>query len=98
MNNTDEDRLARLCSAAVIKFGATSQEKMLVEELAELIVALQKHGRVVRGVTIDHVAEEIADVELALYQIKTIHHLDSAVELWKIVKLDRLEKILEDSR
>lgn len=91
---TDNCRLARLCAEALHVWGPEAQERLLVEELAELIVAVMKHGRSVNGSTNDNVAEEVADVELMLFQLKMTRALGPDVERWKKIKLDRLEELL----
>lgn len=75
---------------AVIKWGVDSQVDMLIEELAELIVELQ-HCKRNRS---HNVAEEIADVEIMLSQIKPLFNEDKDVDNWKLMKAERLEKRL----
>jgi NTP pyrophosphatase (non-canonical NTP hydrolase) len=95
---TDDCRLARLCAEALHVWGPEAQERMAIEELGELIVALMKSGRLVNGSTDDEVAEEVADVELVLFQLKMTRSLGPDVERWKKIKLDRLEKLLQEAR
>ena len=73
---------------AIKKFGAEAQEKVAIEECAELIQAItHKHrGR-------DHnIAEEIADVEIMLKQLKIINNCSNEVKLIHKQKIDRLFK------
>lgn len=75
-------------AAAVDTFGAENQEWVLVGEIGELLTAMadQKRGRD----TVDHIAEETADVEIMLEQLKIIHQCRVAVRAWRRKKLTRL--------
>jgi NTP pyrophosphatase (non-canonical NTP hydrolase) len=76
-------------------WGEEAQLKMLIEECAELIVAISKFGRLVNGNELDKIAEEIADVEICIEQVSQMKNLHTAIDAWKIQKLIRLEKILK---
>ena len=68
------------------RFGEIAQEKMAIEECSELIQAIcHKHrGR-------EHnIAEEIADVEIMLEQLKIINGCHKEVEIIHQNKLRRL--------
>ena len=67
---------------------------MLFEEMAELqnAVCKQMRGRVTN---ID-IAEEVADVEIMLEQMKLIFSIENDVEEWKCCKIRRLAKRLEE--
>lgn len=75
------------------------------EELAELIVALHHYERVYNsGLDAStrqaymHVAEEIADVEIMLEQIKHIMNIpEPMIECWKQYKLRRAFEGLEEA-
>lgn len=72
------------------KYGATSQCVVAMEECSELIKELSKAIRgKANGV---HIAEEIADVEIMLEQIKLHFSIAGMVEGIKVEKLTRLEK------
>ena len=73
---------------AVIKWGVDSQIEMLIEEMGELIVALQ-HAKRKR---VNNVAEEIADVEICLRQIKPIFNKEKEVDKWHDLKIKRLSE------
>lgn len=79
------------------KWGIESQIKMCIEECGELVVALAKLDRNINGSTINHVAEEIADVEICTEQMKLILHpeMDKLVSKAKEAKLLRLEKLID---
>ena len=76
---------------AIERFGATQQEIVAIEECSELIQAItHKH----RGRK-HNLAEEIADVEIMLEQLKIINGCPLTVEAIKYLKLERLRKRLE---
>ncbi len=82
---------SEILKAALDKFGLESQLDMVIEECAELIIAIQ-HYRRDRCVW-DNVSAELADVSIVVGQLanKGTHFQD-----WKSLKLARLEKLLED--
>ena len=75
-----------IADMAIEMYGATHQEGVAIEECAELIQAItHKHrGRV------DNIAEEIADVEIMLEQLKIINSCHGEVAEIKRYKLTRL--------
>lgn len=73
-------------NAAIRVFGGSAQEEVAIEECSELIQAItHKHrGR-------EHnIAEEIADVEIMLEQLKIINNCASEVEKIRKAKVERL--------
>ena len=72
--------------------GADHQEWVFVGEAGELLDAVAdfKRGRC----DTDHIAEEIADVEIMLEQLKIIYQCHGAVKYWREAKLKRLAKKL----
>jgi NTP pyrophosphatase (non-canonical NTP hydrolase) len=89
-NSYLEDRTFK---ESIVKWGEIPQMDMLVEECAELIIAIEhyKRGRV------DHikVAEELADVYMMVQQISIIMGLPS-VEQWLKEKHTRTKRRLRD--
>ena len=94
-------------------YGYESQSRQLIEEMAELIVAINKLWRVekfcdrknimdVKGFSypeVKEIIEEIADVENMLAQIKYLLGCQDEVELEKEKKILRqLERIGDDER
>lgn len=79
--------------AAIGCYGAYNQERMATEECAELIQAINhKH----RGRK-ENIAEEIADVEIMLEQLKIINRCEEETEKIKRQKIDRLfERVFDD--
>lgn len=79
-----------ILTLAIKTFGYTAQEEIAIEECSELIQAItHKHrGR-------EHnLAEEIADVEIMLEQLKIINHCFGEVKVIRKAKIDRLHKRL----
>ena len=69
-------------------FGKQNQITMVFEETAELQKELSKH---LRGEdNIDHIAEEIADVEIMLEQMKILFDIEDRVGQYKGEKINRL--------
>lgn len=75
-------------------FGDESQKIMAIEEMSELIKELTKELRQ-RG-DIEHIAEEIADVEIMLSQLKIIYDVHERVASMREYKLNRISKIMDD--
>lgn len=83
-----------VCRKAVERYGKQSQLTMAMEEMSELTQALSKN---LRGIdNVDNIAEEIADVEIMLMQLKQIFHCGKKVNDWKLSKIARLEMRLMD--
>lgn len=89
---TDE---REICTKALAKWGDQAQIAMVFEEMAELQKELCKHlrGKKVTG----HIAEEIADVEIMLDQMKILFDIEELVEVNKRYKIARLDERLEDA-
>lgn len=88
-----------ICKKAVEKWGRISQLDKAIEELSELLQAVCKVKR--RGETwpprgdIEHLAEEIADVEIMIEQLKEMFTCGFMVSRWKDEKLLRLKLMVE---
>ena len=67
---------------------------MVIEEMSELTKELCKELRN-RG-NVDHIAEELADVEITLAQIKLIYGIDELVQQHKEFKLNRFANIMKN--
>ena len=83
---------------AVKHFGYQTQEDMFIEELAECIHATMKVKRIRKDAKlipvehIIHLAEEIADVEIMIEQMKILHELHEKVDT---IKKEKLKKLAE---
>lgn len=80
-------------NAAISHYGDL-QKTVAMEEMAELIKELSKD---IRG-TGDpmHIAEEIADTEIMLAQLKLIYGIHADVARYKNEKIERLAKRIAD--
>lgn len=82
--------------AALRIYGAQSQITMVFEEMAELQKELCKFLRGdVDAEALSRIAEEIADVEIMLDQMKLEFKCSDAVEEWRAQKVARLRERLE---
>lgn len=90
-----------LYKKAVEKWGEESQLDQMIEEMAELIVALNKYKRAKHFVAqkkdgvMDNIYEELADVKMCLEQLEYIFGL-SNVDKTLDVKLQKFIKQLND--
>lgn len=93
------EKTAKLCEAkdiyriALDKWGADAQILMVMEEMAELQKELCKNRRGRENAS--YIAEEIADVEIMLEQMKLLFEADELVKEFKGAKLRRLKARLE---
>lgn len=81
---------------AIDTFGKKMQLLVAIEELGELMKEVIK---ALRGKEdIDHIAEEAADVEIMLEQLKLMYGIDtSKIKATKIERLKRLLKVGENA-
>ena len=82
------DRESYICKQAVEVFGKDTQLLMYFEEAGELAQAIFKDKRGFKDKA--NIAEEIADVEIMLEQLKYIYKCHHAAEQFKAKKLIRL--------
>lgn len=89
--------MSNVIEEAIKHYGKQHQMMVACEEMSELIKELVKN---IRGEdNRDHIAEEIADVEIMLTQMKLLHKCSQSVSEWKLRKLERLEdRINEEKR
>lgn len=85
-----------ILSLAIQHFGREAQERMMFEEMSELQKAMCKLSRG-KG-CIDDIAQEIADVEIMLEQMKILYQCEKSTALWKHEKLERLKSLLNEGR
>lgn len=90
------DMERRTFCAALSRYGAQAQITMVFEEMAELQDVLCKflRGRV-DGDTLANIAEEMADVEIMLDQMKILFQRDSAVREQRQYKVKRLRERID---
>ena len=83
---------------AIDKHGLDNQLNMAIEEMAELIQAINKTRRYPNSLKAkEDVAEEIADVFIMLEQLILIYDCDELVDNIKDLKVRRLLKRLIDN-
>lgn len=83
---------------AIKLWGIDSQMMMVVEEASELIKAICKLRRTgVTAETVNAVAEEIADMEIMLEQLKIMFYLSEGVSEWKNYKISRLLQMIKEA-
>jgi len=88
----------KLYRLAIAKWGPQLQVDMLIEEMSELTHILLHMRRRKIWVRLESLAEEIADVEIMLEQLKyALYNCSSLVATIKNEKLQRLKKMLEES-
>lgn len=81
-----------IITAAINTFGEKAQEGVAQEECAELIQAISKKHRGLKN----NIAEEIADVEIMIEQLKIINKCSADVEKIKKQKIERLFNLVYD--
>jgi len=77
---------------AVRRWGKDAQIGMVHEEIGELLQAINKYKRGKVGLI--EIAEEIADVEIMVEQLKGIYDLHDIVKTEKLYKLERIARKL----
>ena len=82
----------QVLEAALSAYGSEIQRVVAIEELSELQKELCKS---LRGQTdMQHIAEEIADVQIMLEQMMMLYELHYDVAAWRWKKVDRLRNRL----
>ena len=84
-------------------WGLKAQMGMVIEEMAELIQAIQKANR--KGILTvqDNLVEEFVDVEIMMEQMEVmlsdhLHSFDTMRSNFRMEKLTRLEKMIDRDR
>ena len=86
------------CQKAVSLWGIQAQLDMAVEEASELIKAICKLKRSGASLeAVSAVAEEIADVEIMIEQLKIMFYCHDDVDDWEKYKLERLSRRIEEA-
>ena len=89
------DTELEICRKAIDHWGKDAQERLFYEEVGELMQAISKMHRKLCGDMeneFDHIAEEIADVEICLAQLKLMYGLDDKVAFFRAAKIRRVEQ------
>lgn len=83
------------------KYGSQMQQDVAIEEMSELTKAIIKHRRKMAShkattIDIENIAEEIADVEIMMEQLKIIYNCEYVVEKQKELKNIRIAKMVKE--
>lgn len=82
---------------AIKEFGIDAQVDMLIEEMCELTQALLKCRRRNQPLSEGtNLHEEFADVEIMMSQIRILMS-ENNIQYWKQEKLNRLQKLINDT-
>lgn len=92
----ERDEEYKIYREAIELFGNTSQKVMVIEEMSELTKELCKELRD-RG-NVENIADELADVEITLAQLKMIYNIHDLVNEHRDFKLRRLAKNMAEIR
>lgn len=85
--------MIKVYKKAIEKWGVTAQLEMAQEEATELALAVRKFIRKQDDQSFDDMANEIADVEIMIEQIKQMYpETVNLIKEHKIFKIKRLEK------
>ena len=87
---TDQEALF----GAIEKNGNSNQIIIAIEECGELIQGLTKHMRSDSLTDYDNIAEEMADVKIAIRQLELIYKNTQKVDTWYRLKMDRIKSKL----
>lgn len=88
----------KVLNKAIEKYGLNQQVDKAVEELAELVVAIQKiRNKPYTKELRNNLIEELADVETMIWQLKRIFIIkESELNEIKAYKIERLQQRLND--
>lgn len=86
----------------IVKYGPTMQSDVAIEEMSELTKAIIKYRRKTfdhKATTLDmeHIAEEIADVEIMMEQLKIIYNCTNVVADYKEIKNTRIKALVDEN-
>lgn len=89
MNSTDQ----QLFKDAIDKFGVAHQRDKLIEEMAELTMAIIKFRQNPTKENEDNIHEEFTDVLIVMGQIRTLLE-DETLAYWHQTKVERLKGLV----
>lgn len=82
-------------NAAIAHYGTLNQKIIAIEEMGELTKEITKE---LRGMgDTKHIAEEIADVEIMIEQLKLIYNAHESVNAFKKMKVERLSQRMKQA-
>ena len=83
----------KLYKDSIEMFGLKPQIDMAIEEMGELIVAINHYRR--DKINLSPVVEEMVDVDITLNQLKVIFDCEAEFEAIRIKKLERVQKKID---
>lgn len=89
--NDEEINVAKLFTEVIVINGKQMQTDVAMEEMGELIQALVKYRRNKSRENLNHIIEEIADVQIMLDQLKLMYDFGNEVPKVQAAKLERLK-------
>ena len=92
--NKKQGKFEPILQAYIDKYGEDAQCKMAIEEMSELTKEILKHYR--GNDNLDHIAEEIADVEIMLDQLKIMFGLEEKTKAYRKYKIKRMAERMND--
>jgi hypothetical protein len=85
----------KVFEAAIQHYGVEAQQKLVLEEMSELQKEICKMWR--GRDNIDHIAEEVADVEITLDQLKLMLNIEYKVFDFRQQKVQRqVQRLVDD--
>lgn len=93
----EADPVQDACRRAVATFGEQPQTIVAIEELSELQKEICKYLRGDKKYSLEHISEEMADVEIMLAQLRVIFDNDFIVNKYKREKAERLLRMIDEA-
>ena len=87
-----------LYKESLIKWGFKAQKGMFIEEMGEVLTALNKVTRFHNGCSIEELLNEFADMEILLEEMKFYYDIHNKFDEIKILKFKHLEVLLMDKK
>lgn len=92
------EKIRDLYLTAINLYGSSMQTDIAMEEMGELIQAIVKYRRKNTVQNLDNIAEEIADVQIMLDQLKIIYNCEHRVKEQMLTKQARLHERISNER
>ena len=86
--------MSNVLNQAIRKWGPDMQQAVAIEEMSELTKELCKYKRGAQN--FKQIAEEIADVEIMMEQLKIMFDCHRQVEVYKEDKIKRLDERIKN--
>lgn len=93
--NKKQGKFETILQVYIDKCGEDAQARMAIEEMSELTKEICKHFR--GNDNLEHIAEEIADVEIMLDQLKIMFGLEEKTKAYRKYKIKRMVERIGDN-